>query len=119
MNVQVASDLLELADLCGGDKKQFAAVADFIVNRLLLVNQCNGVERLRTDDELRPYIIQLMQAGSSLQPLSREDAYQACLPYCENPSLINKLLGCDGVAVTNKRYSKQSPKRQYDATQRV
>lgn len=98
MNTQVASDLLELADLCGWHKKQFADIADFILNRVLLVAQGPGVQRLRTADELRPYILQLEQAGGLLQPLSREDTYQAFLPQCEDAYLIDQLLGREGVA---------------------
>ena len=108
MKVQVASDLLELADLCGGNKKQFADIADFILNRLLLINEGNGVQRLRMSNEFRPYILQLQQAGNQLQPLSREDAYQALLPFCKSPFLVDRLFGCDGVADSKSRTKKLS-----------
>ena len=116
MNTQVASDILELADLCGWDKKQFADVADFIVNRILTTNKGGGLRQARSADELRSYVFQLEQAGGQLQPLSREDAYQAYLPCSNNPFLIDKLLGRDGVAVSNKRCTKKPVKRKYDAT---
>ncbi len=94
--VQVASDILELADLCHWNKEQFANIADFILNRLLLVSEGKEIQRLRSSEELFPYIFQLAQAGDQLQPLSREDVYQAYLSHCDDPSLVDKLLGCDG-----------------------
>lgn len=95
-NIQYANDMLELADLCNWNKNSFASIAHFIVNRILLVDIAQGKQRQRTSEELSQYILKLMQAGSDLKPLSREDTYQACLPFVDNPFLIDVLLGRDG-----------------------
>ena len=95
MNTQVANDMLELAELCGWDKRKFADMSDFIVNRLLLVKEGPGLQRPRTNDELRPYIFQLEQAGAQLQPVSREDACQYFVTALDNPFLADQLLDRD------------------------
>lgn len=106
----VASDMLELADICGWDKKAFARASHFIVNRILLKDLGQGMQKLRSPEELNPYIFQLMEAGEKLQPLTREEAYQAYLPQSNDPFLIDALLGRDG-----KRF-KQTPIQENNKT---
>lgn len=102
MNNKIASDMLELADLCGGDKALFANIAEFIANRILLTDVKQGIQELRTREELNTYVFQLLQAGGSLQPLSREETYHHMLPSCDDPFLIDRLLGHDGADVELK-----------------
>jgi hypothetical protein len=70
---------------------------------VLLVQIEVGTQRLRTPDELNAYIFQFMQAGGPLQPLSREDAFQAFLPCSDDPYLVDRLLGRQGQPNRNKK----------------
>ena len=70
MSQQIEDSIQELLRLCHLNKTNFVQVADCIVNRILMVDEGCGLQRLRTSKELAPYILQLMQAGSD-QPVAR------------------------------------------------
>lgn len=103
-NRKVENDLRELAKLCG-NKERFAAVADFIVNRILLVEKKNA-RHLRSFTELNHYMTKLLDASGMMhETVSREVALQTLTTGCNQPSLLQALLGQDGVMIEEDKKS--------------